>query len=727
MPVKVKQRDISDCGAACLASVASYYRLHIPVARIRQFAGTDRKGTNILGLVEALKKMGFTAKGVRGEFESLYKIPKPAIAHVIVKKALHHYVVITRVSQRFITIMDPADGRIHKKSHNEFKEEWTGVLVIMAPGSEFIPANEKKPVALRFWELLKPNSGVLIQALCGAVLFSVLGLSTAIFVGKLVDNVIPSGNSNLLNLLGLAMLLIILMRTLLSTFQWLFVLKTGQRIDAGLILGYYRHLVRLPQIFFDNMRTGEIISRIGDAFKIRAFINDVSVNLIVSLLILVVSFALMFSYYWKLALVVLLVIPFYAVIYIIYDRLNKKVQRRVMERAADLESQLVESLNSISTIKRFSLEPVATLKTEMRFVDLLSATYKSGLNNIFSSGTSGFLTQLFTLIVLWVGSGFVLKNSITPGELLSFYAIIGYFTAPVSDIIVFNRSLQDALIAADRLFEIFDLETEEKDGLIPLKRGMHGDIVFRDVSFSYGTRVEVFDSLDLVIPEGKITAITGESGSGKTTIASLIQRIYEVHSGTIFIGGHDIKSFTPGSLRKIISVVPQKIDMFSGNVIENIAPGDYSPDNEKVVNICKNLGMIDFIDQLPSGFNTILGEHGISLSGGQQQRIAIARALYQDPEIMILDEATSSLDSASESFVKKTVESLRNSGKTVVLIAHRLSTIGMADKIIVLDKGKVVQEGGLNELTNSEGPFNRMWEEQVKSFFTSEALASHNL
>ncbi len=713
MPVKVKQRDITDCGAACLASVASHYKLQIPVARIRQLAGTDKKGTNILGLVEASKKIGFLAKGVRGEFESLFKIPKPAIAHVVLENGLHHFVVITVTSSKQITVMDPADGNLHNITHEAFRKQWSGVLVLLVPGEEFCAANQKIPVTLRFWQLLRPNKGVLLQALAGAILFSVLGLSTAIFVGKLVDNVIPSGNANLLNLMGLAMIVIIMIRVLLSTFQWLFVLKTGQKIDAGLILGYYRHLIRLPQTFFDNMRTGEIISRIGDAVKIRTFINDVSINLIVSFLILIVSFALMFSYYWKLALVVLLVIPFYAVIYVVYDRLNRKVQRKVMERAADLESQLVESLSSVATIKKFALEEVASLKTEMKFVDLLGTAYKSGLNNIFSSASSGFITQLFTLIVLWVGAGFVLSNSITPGELLSFYAVIGYFTAPVSDIIGFNRNLQDALIAADRLFEIFDLESEEKEGLISLNAEMIGDIEFRDVGFRYGTRVDVFDSLNLVIAAGKITAITGESGSGKTTLASLIQNIYPVKSGKIYLGDHDIRRFNTNSLRRIISVVPQKIDLFTGTVIDNIALDDFSADTERILDICNKLGMTDFIDQLPGGFNTFLGENGVSLSGGQKQRIAIARALYRDPEILILDEATSSLDSVAESYVKKTLELFRESGKTAIVIAHRLSTISMADKVIVLDQGKVIQEGEFNELINSGGPFRSMWGKQV--------------
>jgi ABC-type bacteriocin transporter len=712
MSIKVKQRDITDCGAACLASVAEYYNLKLPVARIRQMAGTDKKGTNVLGLVEAACKMGFLAKGVRGEWDSLFKIPKPAIAHVVIKKVLHHYVVLIKTKDKYIEVMDPSDGGLHKLTHEEFKEQWTGVLVLIAPGEKFIVKNEKTSTNNRFWRLIKPSRNILLQSLIGALVFSVLGLAMSIYVGKLVDNVLPGGNLNLLNLLGIAMVIIIFLRLLLGFFQTVFILKTGQRIDATLILGYYQHLLKLPQSFFDNMRTGEIISRIGDAVKIRLFVNDVSINFILNIFIMIVSFTLMFTFNWKLALIILIVITFYTIIYYISNKLNKKVQRKVMEKAADLESQLVESLNSAGTIKRFGLEDFSNLKTETRFVDLLEILYKSGLNNIFSSSSTSFVSQFITILVLWVGSGFAIGSQITPGELLSFYSIVGYFTVPVTSLIGFNRTLQDARIAAERLFEIFDLEIEDEKTKTELKPEMIDDIQFENIKFRYGTRVDVFESLNLILRRGEITAVVGESGSGKTTLISLLQNLYPLQSGHIRIGHYDLRHLTNQSLRRIISVVPQRIDLFSGNVVDNIAVGEFNPDMSKVIEICDKLGMTNFIEQLPHGFNTYLGENGASLSGGQKQRIAIARALYRNPEILILDEATSSLDSIAETFVKKTLDFLRKSNKTVIIIAHRLSTIYLAQRIIVLDKGKVVQDGSFEELSTTTGPFSRMWMHQ---------------
>jgi len=716
MNIKVKQRDITDCGAACLASVAAWYKVRLPVSRIRQFAGTDRKGTNVLGLIEASAKMGFLAKGVKGEWDSLFKIPKPAIAHLIVQGVLTHYVVLLRATNKFIEIMDPIDGDIHKIPHEQFKKEWTGVLILIAPGEKFSVKDEKVSLSVRLWQLIKPNSRILVQSLIGAIIFSVLGLSTSLYVGRLVDQVIPGGNVNLLNLMGIAMVLIILLRLLLGFFQSLFILKTGQRIDASLILGYYQHLLKLPQSFFDNMRTGEIISRIGDAVKIRVFINDVSINLILNIFILIVSFILMFTFFWKLAVIMLAVIPVYFFIYYISNNLNRKVQRKVMERAADLEAQLVESLNSAGTIKRFSLEEFSNFKTETRFVGLLETIYKSGLNSMFSSSSGAFVTQFITLVVLWAGAGFVMKTQITPGELLSFYAIVGYYTGPVTSIIGFNRTLQDAKIAADRLFEIFDLEIDDENDKIELRPEMVHDICFENVKFRYGTRVEVFNALDIRIRKGEITAIAGESGSGKTTLVSLLQNLYPLQDGHIRLGGYDLHHFTNKSLRKIVSVVPQKIDLFAGNVIDNIAVGEIDPDMEKILSVCEKLGMIKFIESLPNGFKTYIGENGATLSGGQKQRIAIARALYRDPEVLILDEATSSLDSFAESFVQNALKMLRDEKKTVIVIAHRLSTISLADRIIVLDNGALVQEGTFSELSAMKGHFREMWMHQAIEF-----------
>lgn len=709
---KVKQRDISDCGAACLASISSYYKYYLPLSRIRQYASTDETGTNILGLVEAAEKLGFHAKGVRAEFEHLVELPKPFIAHVVLKNSLHHFVVVYKTTPKQIILMDPAHGDIQKLPAEEFKHQWTGILVLFSPSESFVKSDETTSHITRFRHLASPHKTVMGEALAGAAITTLLGLSTAVYVQKIVDNVLMAGNRNLLNLMSVFMIAILMLQFFIGTMRNIFVLRTGQKMDIQLILGYYKHLMTLPQTFFDTMRTGEIISRLGDAANIRAFINNVCLDLIMSVFTLFFASAVMFIYSWRLALLVFTVVPVYSLIYFIVNRINKKYQRILMERNADLESHLVESLNAMETIKSFGLEWNTNIKMETRFVSLLDTIYQSTLNSIFSGSSTALVSGAITVSMLWMGAGLALDQLITPGELMSCYALVAYINGPLGSLIGANKSIQDALIATDRLFEIIDLEREHTSGSIDISLNDNFDIHFCDVTFRYGARLTLFDKLNFTIQKGKTTGIIGESGSGKTTLVSLIQKLYPLQSGHIRIGDKNIKDIQTKSLRKIISAVPQKIDIFSGNIIENIACGDLEPDMEKIKNICTDIGIDEFIEKLPQGYQTFVGEKGANLSGGEKQRIAIARALYKNPEFLILDEATSSLDSRSEQYIQNTIRSLSQKGKTIIIIAHRMSTVRHADNIIVLKEGKKEEEGTHDTLLQKGGEYKRLWHNQ---------------
>ncbi len=283
--IKIKQHDIKDCGAACLVSIGNHFKVNLPIARIRQFAHTDKRGTNVLGIIEAAEKMGFTAKGVKGGLDSLNKIPLPAIAHIITKEQLHHYVVIYKVEKTKITVMAPGFGKMEVYNLEEFQKTWSGVLILFAPNEDFKTVNEKTSAVKRFWSLIQPHKTILIQALIGAILYTVLGLAMSIYIQKITDYVLVDGNKNLLNLLSITMVTIILLQVYIGSQKSIFVMKTGQLIDAKLILGYYKHLLHLPQRFFDTMQIGEIISRINDAVKIRSFINEVAIEMIVNVFI----------------------------------------------------------------------------------------------------------------------------------------------------------------------------------------------------------------------------------------------------------------------------------------------------------------------------------------------------------------------------------------------------------------------------------------------------------
>lgn len=364
----VKQHDMRDCGAACLASVAGHYGLQLPIAKIRQLCHTDKRGTNALGLIQGLEQMGFNAKGVKASLENLPQAPLPAIAHTIFKEQFQHYVVIYKIHKGKISVMNPAYGKIETYTTEEFAKIWTGILILLEPNEYFEQRNEKTSLYQRFYQLIQPHRSILLQALVGAIFYTLLGLSTSIYIQKITDYVLVDGNRRLLNLLSVIMIVLLLFQIFLGAMKSVLTLQTGQKIDKYLILGYYKHLLKLPQRFFDTMRVGEIISRVNDAVKIRTFINDVSIQIVVNVFIVLFSFALMFTYYWKLALIVALVIPFYLGIYGITNWLNKKVERRMMEESAELESHLVESLNAVKTIKQFGAEIYANNKTDIHFL-----------------------------------------------------------------------------------------------------------------------------------------------------------------------------------------------------------------------------------------------------------------------------------------------------------------------------------------------------------------------
>ena len=502
------------------------------------------------------------------------------------------------------------------------------------------------------------------------------------------------------------------MQAILGYFKSMYILKTGQRIDAQLILGYYRHLLTLPQRFFDTMRVGEILSRIGDAVKIRVFLNDMAVNLLVNVFVVVFSFLLMFTYYWKLALALSIIVPCYLLIYLLTDRFNSKRERVLMEKSADLEAHFVESLNAVRLIKQFGLEEYNRRRTQHRFGAVLKAVFHSGQTSINSDSVTELISRAFTIFLLWGGSLLVMDQLITPGELLSFYALFGYFTGPANSLVGMNKTLRNALIAADRLFEILDLEGEESTGKIDLTREMLGNIQFRSVSFAYGPRKQIFESLNLEIEHGHFTGIVGASGSGKSSISALLQKLYLIDSGRVTIGDHDIGSISASSLRRQIAVVPQDLQLLSATVLGNITLGDPSPDISRVFSICKDLEILDFIEQLPHGFQYRLEENGSNLSGGQRQKLAIARALYRSPGILILDEATSALDTVAEFALQRLLVRLREEGMTIIVIAHRLSTVVPADKILVMQEGGLVEQGTHRELLALEGHYSRLWKQK---------------
>jgi len=557
--------------------------------------------------------------------------------------------------------------------------------------------------------LIGPQKGMLIQALVGAIIHTILGLFLSFYVQKIVDFVLVEGNLRLLNLMSILMLIVVIAQFIIGYFKSIIGLHSGQRLDALLIMNYYNHLLRLPLRFFDSMRVGEIMSRVNDAVKIRLFINDIAMGILINLLIICFSFSLMVAFFWKLALIMLLSIPFYILIFWINNRLNREGQRRIMEAGAEWEAHMVESISSTSTIKQFGLEEHSSFRMETKFVKMLRSLYKSGLTSIHTGNLSDLTNRILTVSILWLGSYFAVNRELSPGELLSFYTLLGYFTAPMLSLLGVNKYVQDALIATDRLFEIIDLDTEPfGEPAVSALAEIKGDIRFDHVHFCYSNRAFVLDDLNFSICRNTITGIVGESGCGKSTLVALLQNLYPLQDGNISIGELNIAHIDRKSLRQIISVVPQRIELFAGTILQNIALGEWEPDLKRIIQISQLLGVDEFIEKQPGGYHAQISEQGINLSGGQRQRLGIARSIYRNPEILLMDEATSSLDPTNEDKVQETLEWFRKQDKTIVIIAHKLSTISRCDRILVMKKGRIVEEGSHHELIDKSGHY-RQW------------------
>ncbi|MCG8578338.1 MAG: peptidase domain-containing ABC transporter [Bacteroidales bacterium] len=699
MKLSVQQYDSTDCGAACLVSVARFYKLRLPLWTIRQEAGTHKGGTSAYGLIKAAETLGFDAKGVEIDQDDLFEIPLPAIAHFKLPGGTHHFVVIYKISKKHVKVMDPAYGKMLKMTLDEFHQKWTGVAILLIPSANFSRDDKTVSNFRRFWNLVKPHRAVFIQSGFGALAFSVLGLSTAFYIQKLTDFVLVGHNHNLLNLLGVIMLIVFIVQLLIGVLQSWFVLRVSQNIDTTLISGYFRHLIKLPQKFYDSMRIGELISRVNDAVKIRNFINQVAVESVVDLLVIVIAFLVMLVFSWKLALLAYLVIPVYLLLLALTNAINKKLERLKMEETAELEIQLVESLRAVKTIKQMGAEEHFANGVDNRLVKVLEQVYRSGKLDILSNSAIQFINRLLTLAVLWVGALYVIKTEMSAGELMSFFAISAYFTGPVARLAAINKSIHGALIAMDRLFELLELKHEqESDQSIAFNREDAGDINFSKVYFSYTLEQDLFIDFDLSVKANTVSVLLGDSGSGKSTIGALIQGLYPIQSGELTIGGIDIKHINLADLRKVVGIVPQNIELFAGNVIENIALGDPHPDVKKVIAIIRQLKLEETVEQLPEGLYTWLGENAVQLSGGQRQRLAIARVLYLNPQIYIFDEATSFLDDRSEAVVKDLIQALKSQGKTIIMVAHRMSVIDIADEVFVFEKGRLIQSGAVKEL-----------------------------
>lgn len=712
----IKQHDITDCGAACLATICKQYGFKTPITKIREVAGTDKQGTNAFGVIKAAEQLGFSAKGVKGNQEAFFsEFPLPAIAHVVVDGMLLHYVVIHKITKKEVIIVDPAKG-IVKYTPDEFFKIWTGVLILLVPNQNFKKGKETKGLFERFFHLLLPQKGLLIQVFLASLIYTALGILGAFYMKALLDDILPYGLMKTLHVLSLGVIGLYILQTILSGFRSHLLLYLSQKLDIALLLGYYEHVLKLPMSFFGTRRVGEIISRFQDAGHVRDAISGATLTIMIDTLMVIGGGIILYMQDGLLFGVAFIIVLLYAVIVFAFNKSLKKGNQRQMEENAQLTSYLVESLNGIQTVKAFNAERKVNLETEGKFIKLLRSIFKLAL----TTNVQGILKNLVELIggvvILWVGAYQVLQGNMSVGSLITFNSLLAYFLTPMKNLINLQPELQTAMVAAERLGEILDLELEcdenEEKKMQPEK--FEGAVSLRNVDFRYGTRNLVLKHINMEIKKGERIALVGESGCGKTTLVKLLLNFYPIEKGDILIDGNNILDIKKEALREHIAYVPQETFLFSGTILENLLLGTEDIGMEEVVEAAKMARAHEFINELPLRYNTHLEENGANLSGGQRQRLAITRAILKKPDILILDEATSNLDSITEAAIENTINTF-SKGMTTIIIAHRLSTIKRCDRIFVMDKGEIIEEGSHEELMKAEKRYYELWQQQLPS------------
>lgn len=714
----IKQHDITDCGAACLATIAKQNGYRLSISRIREIAGTDRQGTNAFGVIKAAEELGFSAKGVKGDKEAFFsEFPLPCIAHVVVDGSLLHYVVIHKITKKQIIIADPGRGIVNLTPEEFFGEtaedgkppkyQWTGVLILLVKNETFQKGNETKGLFERFFSLLIPQKKLLLHIFVASLLYTVLGILGAFYYQALLDDILPDGLRRTLVTLSIGIIALNIFKVLLDAFRSHLLLYLSQKLDIALLLGYYRHVLTLPMNFFGTRKVGEIISRFNDASKVRDAISGAVLTIMIDTLMAVGGAVILYIQSPKMFGISFLMVLLYAVIVIAFNKRYKSLNEQTMEDNAQLTSYLVESLNGIQTIKAYNAERKADLETETRFVKLLKSIFQLSWVGNLQTALKTTVELIGGIVILWVGAVCVMNGEMTMGQMITFNSLLVYFLDPVKNLINLQPQMQTAVVAAERLGEILDLEAEKDAGRERKKmqpEQLSGDVVFENVKFRYGTRRLVLEGINLTIRQGEKVAFVGESGSGKTTLSKLLLHLYQPQEGNILINGNNIEDIGIETLREKIAYIPQETFLFCGTIMENLMLGLDEGSVEDVIKASKMAQAHEFINELPLRYETMLEENGANLSGGQRQRLAIARAMLKKPDILILDEATSNLDAITERALDQTIHEYCKD-MTTIFIAHRLSTIKDCDRIFVMEKGHIIEAGTHEELKQAGGKY----------------------
>lgn len=730
-----KQPDSKDCGPTCLRIISKFYNRSISLQQIRKLSETTREGSSLLGLSDAAENLGFRTLGVQINFKTLTEnFPFPCIAHW----NKNHFVVIYNIkkskysnknSQYDIYLADPNYGLITYSSE-EFIKKWIGenaneyteegiVLTLETTPSFFNNDNEldenEDVTSFSFLsQYFFKYKSLVFQLAVGLLAGSLLSLILPFLTQSVVDVGIQNQDLNFIYIILLAQIMLFLGRTGIEVIRSWILLHLSTRINISIISDFFIKLMRLPISFFDTRMTGDIMQRISDHQRIEQLLTHSTLSTLFSLVNLIIFSAVLLIYDYRLFIIFFIGSVLYLSWISFFLKKRKKLDYKRFSQVSEEQSKVIELINGMQEIKMHNAEKKKRWDWEFVQVKLFKLRIKSLSLEQWQSVGGNFINQTKDIMISFFSAKLVLSGNLTLGMMLSVQYIIGQLNSPLFQLIEFIKQTQDAKISLERLREIHDMEDEENRNEDYVQQIPEHDIQITDLSYRYiGSDNYVFEHLNLNIPYQKTTAIVGASGSGKTTLLKLLMKFYEPSKGSIKMGNVHLKNISPRFWRDQCGVVMQEGYVFNDTIANNIAVGEDYVDKFKLKKAVEIANIKDFIEDLPLSYNTKIGNEGLGVSGGQKQRLFIARAVYKSPQLILFDEATSALDANNETIIMENLEQFFK-GKTAIIIAHRLSTVKHADKIIVLDKGRVVEEGNHAELVSKKGEYYRLVKNQLE-------------
>lgn len=698
----------NDPGIYCLVNVANFHGLPADAEQIRHALALDSQPSSEEDVVRAGRQLGFKARAASVAFKDLSRLPLPAI--VGMKKA--EFAILAKINEDKLLVLMPDGTSPRAITVKEFQEEWNGRVILFAQRF-WKDANRKFDLKWFIPTIIKYKKP-LLEVLAAAFVLQILGIFAPILTQVVIDKALVHHSTSTLDVIVFGLVVIAVFEALMGVARSYIFTHTSSRIDVILGARLFRHLFSLPLRYFETRRVGDTTARVMELETIRQFLTGTPLTTLIDVLFMSVYVAVMFFYSPALTWVVLGTLPLFIILSAIVTPLFRHRLDEKFNAGAESQSYLVESVSGAQTIKSFALEPQMQKKWEGRLAKYTKASYKTAILSGNSGAIGQLIQKLSDLAILWLGAHLVMSGSLTIGALIAFRMLSGRVSGPVLRLVQSWQDFQQTGISIKRLGDIFNSSPEP--GMDPAKSrlpAIKGDIRFEKVRFRYDPGApEIIRDISFGIRPGAVIGVVGRSGSGKSTISKLLQRLYVPESGKILIDGVDISLTDSAWLRRQIGVVLQENFLFNASIRDNIAIHMPAASMEEVIAVAKTAGAHEFILELPEAYDTVIGEKGDGLSGGQRQRIAIARALLHNPRILIFDEATSALDYESENSIQKNLKLICR-GRTVIIIAHRLSTLKAVDKIMAIDKGQVVEYGSPEVLLQRKGLYAHLHSQQM--------------